>query len=67
MRVHSYTTDESSLENKAPDPNNSATRGYPLTAFSVPLLPGPHVFTLDPLRATAERPSCILLDLISVS
>jgi hypothetical protein len=41
MRVHSYTIDESSLENKAPNPNNSATRGYSLTAFSVPLLPRP--------------------------
>jgi len=41
MRVPSYTTDESSLENKAPDPNNSATRCYSLTAFSVPLLPRP--------------------------
>jgi hypothetical protein len=36
MRVPSYTTDESSLENEAPDPNNSATRGYSLTAFCVP-------------------------------
>jgi len=41
MRVHSHTTDESSLGNKAPDPTNSATRGYSLTAFSVPLLPRP--------------------------
>jgi hypothetical protein len=42
MRVHSHATDKSSLGNKAPNPSNSATRGYSLTAFSVPLLPGPH-------------------------
>src|SRR5271166_5437036 len=41
MRVHSHATDESSLGNKAPNPNNSATRGYCLTAFSVRLLPRP--------------------------
>jgi len=41
MRVHSHATDKSSLGNKAPNPNNSATRGYSLTAFSVPLLPRP--------------------------
>jgi hypothetical protein len=29
-------------ENEAPDPNNSATRGYSLTAFCVPLLPRPN-------------------------
>jgi hypothetical protein len=43
MRVHSHATDKSSLGNKAPNPNNSATRGYSLTAFSVPLLPRPQV------------------------
>jgi hypothetical protein len=37
----SHTTDESSQENKAPDPNNSATRCYSLTDFSAPLLPRP--------------------------
>ena len=36
---HSHATDESSLRNKAPNPNNSATRVYSLAAFSVPLLP----------------------------
>jgi hypothetical protein len=36
MRVHSHATDELSLENKAPNPTNSATRGYSLTAFFVP-------------------------------
>jgi hypothetical protein len=41
MRVHSHATDKSSLGNKAPNPNNSATRCYSLTAFSVPLLPRP--------------------------
>ena len=45
MRVHPYTTDESSIENKAPDPSNSATISYSLTAFSVPLLPRPHHFS----------------------
>jgi hypothetical protein len=29
------------LGNKAPNPNNSATRGYFLTVFAVPLLPRP--------------------------
>jgi hypothetical protein len=43
MRVHSHATDKSSLGNKAPNPNNSATRGYSLTAFSVPLLPRPQL------------------------
>ena len=38
-----FTTDELSLENKAPDPSNSATSGYSLTAFSVPLLPLPQI------------------------
>jgi pimeloyl-ACP methyl ester carboxylesterase len=41
MRVHSHATDESSLRNKATNPNNSATTGYSLTAFAVPLLPRP--------------------------
>jgi hypothetical protein len=48
MRVPSYTTDESSLENKAPDPNNSTTRGYSLTAFCVPLLPDPKIVKWRP-------------------
>src|SRR5271166_3724890 len=43
MRVHSHATDESSLRNKAHNPNNSATTGYSLTAFAVPLLPRPHL------------------------
>ena len=43
MRVHSHATDESSLRNKAPNPNNSATTCYSLTAFAVPLLPRPQV------------------------
>src|SRR5580693_464988 len=41
MQVHSHATDESSLGNKAPNPNSSATRGYSLTAFAVPLRPRP--------------------------
>jgi hypothetical protein len=38
---HSHATDESSLRNKAPNPNNSAPRVYSLAAFYVPLLPRP--------------------------
>src|SRR5271166_4105587 len=41
MRVHSHATDESSIRNKAPNRSNSATTGYSLTAFAVPLLPRP--------------------------
>src|ERR1700741_1289745 len=43
MRVHSHATDESSLRNKAPNPTDSATTGYSLTAFAVPLLPRPQI------------------------
>ena len=56
MRVPSYTTDESSLENKAPDPNNSATRSYSLTAFSVPLLPRPHILWETTRPVLIHRP-----------
>jgi hypothetical protein len=54
MRVHSHATDKSSLGNKAHNPNNSATRGYSLTAFSVPLLPRPQ---LRRRRAELSSPS----------
>jgi WD40 repeat protein len=39
MRVHSHATDESSIGNKSPNPNNSTTRSYSLTAFSVSVAP----------------------------
>jgi uncharacterized protein DUF4440 len=46
MRIHFHATDKSSLGNKAPNPNNSPTRGYSLTAFAVPLLPRPLLLAL---------------------
>jgi hypothetical protein len=57
MRVLSHTTDASSLGSKAPNPTSSATRGYSLTAFSVPLLPRPPVQELGEysLSLTQQR------------
>jgi hypothetical protein len=62
MRVRSYTTDEASLENKARDPSNSATIGYSLTAFSVPLRPRPLLGSLkrNPQTRYAPLSLCIL-------